>query len=139
MKIVASADWRDSIPFDTPMIAAEVAPGEATRCAGCGAGAAAFSRENLWAVKHRHPNNHAGFVRFYCAEHVPARKVEPVEPAAPAKRRAPRATANRASTPRAPSSRTATAPEDRPRPVCPTCFVQASATGVCGMCGDPVS
>jgi hypothetical protein len=79
MKVVASSDWRDALPFETPLIVAEVAPGEPTRCATCGALSEPLPRDALWAVKHRHPNDHAGFVRFYCAEHTPeAKRPEPV-------------------------------------------------------------
>lgn len=137
MKIVASADWRDAIPFETPLVVATVAPGEATRCATCGALSEPLPRDELWAVKHRHPNNHAGFVRFYCAAHVPEiRRPEP-EPAAPATRargqRAPRSTS-----PRATPARRAEAAAERPRAVCPDCFMEVSATGLCGNCGTQV-
>ncbi len=133
MKVVASSDWRDALPFETPMLVAEVAPGDPTRCATCGSLSEPLPRDQLWAVKHRHPNNHAGFVRFYCADHTP----EPARPRtvapAPAARKAP--PRERRSTP---ASR-AEAAADRPRAVCPDCFIEVSATGRCGMCGNPVS
>ncbi|KRA23815.1 glucose-6-phosphate dehydrogenase [Microbacterium sp. Root61] len=130
MKVVASSDWRDAIEFDTPMPVAEIAPGDPARCTGCGSESDALPRTELWAVKHRHPNDHGGFVRFYCAEHVPVFEapVVPVEVqrAAPAKKKEPRAAPMRKPTPIA----------DRPpRAMCPDCYVEVSATGVCGMCG----
>ena len=69
MKIVASSDWRDAIPFDTLVLVADVVPGEPTRCFTCGADSEPRERTELWAYKHRHPKNHDGYVRFYCAEH----------------------------------------------------------------------
>jgi len=134
MKVVASSDWRDALPFETPLIVTEVAPGEPTRCATCGALSEPLPRDALWAVKHRHPNNHAGFVRFYCAEHAPAAKrPEPATAAAAPVKRTP-ASRERLSTP---ASR-AQASADRVHAICPDCFIEASATGNCGMCGNPV-
>ncbi|WP_425837936.1 glucose-6-phosphate dehydrogenase [Microbacterium sp. PA5] len=131
MKIRNSSDWRDAIPFDTPLRASEAVPGEATRCATCGPSSEVREREELWVVKHRHPNNPAGFVRLYCLAHRPviATRPEPVAKA-PRERRAPRA---------ASSTRVAapTVPE-RPAVFCPDCFVEVPATGVCGMCGQRV-
>ncbi|GAA1935820.1 hypothetical protein GCM10009775_29620 [Microbacterium aoyamense] len=133
MKIVESADWRSSIPFDTPVLVADLIPGEPTRCAACGADSESFDRTELWAYKHQHPNNHSGYVRFYCREHVPApARPAPVE-SKPA-RRAPR----RESVPRT-GPRPASADPDPTRALCPDCFVEVSATGVCGMCGTRVS
>ncbi|MBO9569596.1 MAG: hypothetical protein J7503_12315 [Cellulomonas iranensis] len=49
-------------------------------------------------------------------------------PKAPRAPRAPRAAA-------APTTRRAAAPEEKPAPVCPTCFMTLPATGVCDTCG----
>jgi hypothetical protein len=134
VKIVASADWRDSLPFETPLVASTVAPGEPTRCATCGTASEPFARDELWAVKHRHPNNPAGFVRFYCAAHVPEiRRPEPAPVPSPK-----RASTPRAQSPRAAATRRADAAADRPRAVCPECFMEVSATGLCGNCGAQV-
>lgn len=139
MKIVASSDWRDSIPFETPLIVASVAPGEPTRCATCGSASEPLPREELWVVKHQHPNNHAGFVRFYCAAHVPEVSLPEPAPAPAAKRAsAPRASTPRATSPRAAATRRADLAADRPRAVCPDCFQEVSATGLCGNCGTQV-
>ena len=134
MKIVSSSDWRDAIAFDVPVRVADVVPGEPTRCVGCGPDGALFDRTELWAVKHRHPKHHGGFVRFYCADHKP--EPAPTAPASVEPRKA------RASAPRA-ERRTATPKPtpvtDRPmRAMCPDCFVEVSAGGVCGMCGAQV-
>lgn len=137
MKIRTSSDWRDALPFELPVPAAEAAPGDPARCAGCGADAAPLPRTELWVVKHRHPNNHAGFVRLYCAEHRPKPAPAPVVEAAPA-RRAPTARAAAPREPRAPRAPKAVVPE-RPAVLCPDCFVQVPATGVCGMCGQRVA
>jgi len=131
MKIVASADWRNTLPFDTPVNVAELAPGEPARCAGCGSDADVLPRTELWAVKHRHPKNHAGYVRFYCAAHTP-RVAAPVV-TAPAVARARRAPAAE----RVPVRRVS--PDAVPRAMCPECFVEVSATGECGMCGLQVA
>lgn len=136
MKIVAGADWRDAIPFETPIVVADLAPGDDARCAACPAEAPALARTELWAVKHRHPKNHSGFVRFYCAEHRPAPPVAPVTelPARRASAPKPRARREPVSTvaPRRP------APSDTVRAMCPDCYVEVSATGECGMCGRQV-
>ncbi len=131
MKIRTSSDWRDALPFDAPLRASEAVPGEPTRCAGCGPSSESREREDLWVVKHRHPNNPAGFVRFYCAAHRPvvAARPDPVPPKAPRERRAPRAASNRLPAPTI---------AERPAVMCPDCFVEVPATGVCGMCGQPV-
>ncbi len=133
MKIVDSADWRDQLSYETPYRVDEVIPGDPARCAGCPADAEPIDRSALWAVKHRHPTNHGGYVRFYCADHLPARPAAPVAPVAkPAARRAaPRATA-RASSPQrtTPANRA-----DVVRAMCPDCFVEVSAAGECGVCG----
>ncbi|SBS71555.1 glucose-6-phosphate dehydrogenase [uncultured Microbacterium sp.] len=131
MKITTSSDWRNSLPFETPMLVADLQPGEPTRCAGCGVDAAPHPRTELWAVKHRHPNNHAGFVRFYCATHRPEPTV-----AAIVETRRETARRDRALPPR----RAAAAPVvERPVTLCPDCFVQVPPTGVCGMCGQKVA
>ena len=131
MKIVSSSDWRDAIAFDVPGVVADVVPGEPTRCVGCGADGELFDRTQLWAVKHRHPKHHGGFVRFYCAEHKPA-----PAPAAPIELK------KRASAPRAERRTASPKPvpvTDRPtRAMCPDCFVEVSAGGDCGMCGAQV-
>ncbi|MEU1971159.1 glucose-6-phosphate dehydrogenase [Microbacterium sp. NPDC019599] len=139
MKIVESADWRDSLPFESPVLVADIAPGDDARCVGCGADSAPRPRTELWAVKHRHPKNHGGFVRFYCAQHKPAPAARPAS--VPAVSTSPgRAATARRSAPsaerRAPARRPA--PEDRVRAMCPNCFVEVSATGVCGICGTEV-
>jgi hypothetical protein len=130
MKIRTSSDWRDALPFETPLHAAEAVPGEPTRCAACGPGSEPREREDLWVVKHRHPNNHAGFVRYYCLAHRP----QPA--AAPAPAAATRVKRERVSTPRRPAA--PTVPE-RVAALCPDCFVEVPATGVCGMCGQRVA
>jgi len=128
MKVVASSDWRDAVPFDTPIVVADIAPGEPARCSGCGSDADVLPRTELWAVKQRHPNDHGGFVRFYCAEHVPVFEIPapPVEVKRTPARKEPRAAPTRKPTP----------VMDRPhRAMCPDCYVEVSATGECGMCG----
>lgn len=132
MKVTASSDWRDGIPFDTPVLVSDLVPGEPARCSGCGADAAPHARTELWAVKHPHPNQHAGYVRFYCLAHRPAPRRAPPEP--PAGRREPRARSERAAPARRPVSTDAA-----PRAMCPDCFVEVSAAGECGMCGRQVS
>ncbi|MFV0373894.1 glucose-6-phosphate dehydrogenase [Microbacterium sp.] len=137
MRITRSSDWRDALTFDVPLRAAEVAPGDPAKCAGCPGDADALDRSALWAVKHRHPTNPAGFVRFYCAAHTPklagaasgasrapgaARRTAARSQPAPERERLPR------RTPRA----------DVVRAMCPNCFVEVSATGECGMCGERV-
>lgn len=136
MKVVSSADWRRSIPFETPMLVAEIVPGEPTRCFACGPASDARDRGELWAFKHRHPNHHDGYVRFYCREHVPVVKVVEVvqDPRARARTRRSAPTEERAAAPRRAS--TVDAPV---RAMCPSCFVEVSATGECGMCGTKVA
>lgn len=136
MKIRNSADWRDALPFELPVPAADAAPGEPARCAGCGADAEALPRERLWIVKHRHPNNPAGFVRLYCAEHRP--KPAPAASAPAPSGRGASARSSRPAAPRAPRAPKAVVPE-RPVTMCPDCFVQVPATGICGMCGQRVA
>lgn len=132
MKVVASSDWRDDLAFETPTLVAEVSPGEPTRCSVCGGSSEPLPRTELWAVKHRHPKQHGGFVRFYCLEHRPAVKAPPrVAAAAPA-----RSSASRSE--RRPAPRRSTSVEDRPRAVCPTCWIEVPSTGICGSCGEAV-
>lgn len=129
MRIVASSDWRDAIPFENPVLAADVVPGEPTRCFVCGTDSEPLPRTKLWAYKHRHPKNHDGYVRFYCAVHVP--KVQrPAPTIAPTGRSSARASGERAA--RRPAK--PVVPEKQ-REVCPNCFVEVSATGECGICG----
>lgn len=133
MKIVDSADWRDGLAYETPYRVEDVLPGDPARCAGCSADTEPWDRAALWAVKHRHPKNHSGFVRFYCAEHLPPRPVvKTVEPVKPVRRRA-AAPASRAPRATAPSTST-----DVVRAMCPNCFIEVSATGTCGVCGEQV-
>jgi hypothetical protein len=88
-------------------------------------------------VKHRHPNNHDGDVRFYCAAHVPVfEKPAPVV-AAPGTSTRARTAAARAARPAAERAERRPAVVERPRAVCPTCFVEIPPTGVCGICGEP--
>jgi hypothetical protein len=129
MKITSTSDWREEIPFETPMIVASLVPGDPTRCSVCGGDSELRPRTELWAVKHRHPNQHAGFVRFYCKPHLPV-----VEKPVPVETRRTVARAERAAAVRRPS-----AVDAAPRAMCPDCFVEISATGVCGMCGRQVA
>ncbi|MET0296410.1 MAG: glucose-6-phosphate dehydrogenase [Microbacterium sp.] len=129
MKVVSSADWRRSIPFDSPMLVSELVPGEATRCFTCGLDSAPRERTELWAYKHRHPIHHDGYVRFYCVAHVP--EVPKAAPAPATTGRSSRAAVPRDRVPvrRGPSV------DEKPRAMCTDCFVEVSATGICGMCG----
>lgn len=123
MKITASSDWRDSLPFDAPTPVADIAPGEDTRCSVCGGESAPRPRTELWALKHRHPTDHAGYVRFYCADHLPVIQRKPAAAASAAR-------PERRTAPRRPM------PSDAPmRAMCPDCYVEVSAKGLCGMCG----
>ena len=131
MKIVSSSDWRDALAFDVPVVVADVIPGEDTRCSVCGGDSPLRPRTELWAVKHRHPKNHDGHVRFYCAEHRPVIAAPAPVVVETRTRRAPRSSA----TPRVAAPRRAPQPEAKPRAMCPECFVEVSATGECGMCG----
>jgi len=129
MKVTATSDWRETIPFETPMIVAAVVPGDPARCSVCGGDSEPRPRTELWVVKHRHPNHHAGYVRFYCQEHLPAIQ----RPAAPVETRRSAARAERTAVRRSPSV------DVKPRAMCPDCFVEVSATGMCGMCGTQVA
>jgi len=141
MKVAKTADWRDGVPFDTPMVAAEVAPGEPTRCFVCGTESEPLDRTELWAVKHQHPHHHDGYVRFYCAEHTPkiARPVAPTIPVAKsgARRAAPRPAGS--SERQAPAVRRSPVTDEKPRAMCPDCFIEVSALGLCGVCGQTVA
>ncbi|MBD7957130.1 glucose-6-phosphate dehydrogenase [Microbacterium sp. Sa4CUA7] len=141
MKIVASADWRDAVPFETPVVVADVVPGDPAHCVTCGTETEPRERTELWAVKHRHPKHHGGFVRFYCAEHLPEIEQPPAPVAAPARK--PRA-ASRAARPavraeRTPAVRRVSSVDEAPRAMCPNCFVEVSALGLCGMCGTSIA
>lgn len=136
MRVASSADWRDALPFETPVPAAEVAPGDPARCSGCASDVPSWPRTELSAVKHRHPKHHSGFVRFYCAAHVPAVQAPPAPPVATRPGRTPRAP----RPPREPRGATSrAAAQERPRAVCPDCFIEVSATGECGMCGQRIA
>ena len=127
MRVTATSDWRDGIPFETPVLVADLLPGEPTRCSVCGVNSDLLPRTELWAVKHQHPNHHSGHVRFYCRTHLPViRRPAPVTSAQPKRRES-----------RPPVRRPAPA-DAAPRAMCPDCFVEVSATGVCGMCGQQV-
>lgn len=133
MRVVSGSDWRDGLPFDTAMLVADVVPGDSTRCVVCGVDSEPRPRTELWAVKHRHPKHHDGYVRFYCHEHVP--RIERPAPVAEARR-----PATRPRTPAAPRASTARPTSfDVTRAMCPNCFVEVSATGVCGICGEQVA
>ncbi len=137
MRIRSGADWRDSVPFEKPVNLAEAAPGEPSRCFVCGPSSEAVERSELLAYKHRHPGNHDGYVRFYCPEHVPAVATPLVPMAAPTKGKAARrprvpGSPAREAAPRTPKP---TPSAERPRPVCPECFMEVPPAGVCGNCG----
>ncbi|GAA1946907.1 glucose-6-phosphate dehydrogenase [Microbacterium deminutum] len=124
MRVAKTADWRDAIPFETPMLVADVVPGEMSRCSVCGGGSELRSRSELWAVKHRHPHHHDGYVRFYCSEHVPRVQVTVSSPAL-----------NPVRGERRPAAHRSPAASDVVRAMCPDCFIEVSATGQCGNCG----
>lgn len=125
MKVATTSDWRDGIPFGVPVVVADVIPGEPTRCSVCGGDSELRSRSDLWAFKHRHPHHHDGYVRFYCREHVP--------PTAPA------ATQTPVRAERARTARRSAPTIEKPRALCPECFVEVPATGICGVCGTKVA
>jgi hypothetical protein len=129
MKVAATSDWRDGFAFDTPVIVADVLPGDPTRCSVCGGASAPLPRTELWAVKHRHPKHHSGHVRFYCGDHVPVVAVPVAAPVAPRRAAAPRE--------RRPAVHRAPVVERQAAAVCPDCFIEIPPTGVCGMCGRP--
>ena len=131
MRVAASSDWRDGIPFETPLIVADVLPGDDARCSVCGGESPVRPRTELWVIKHRHPRHHDGYVRFYCLEHRPV--VAPIESAVARARPAAARGARRPSTPRSPAA------AEKPRALCPDCFVEVPPTGVCGMCGRTVA
>jgi hypothetical protein len=131
VRVNSGSDWRDDIGFDSPVLLADVLPGEDARCATCGADSEPRPRTELWAVKHKHPKHHNGFVRFYCREHTPV--IVRREPAAPPKASRERAArAPRATAPRRPAA------VETPKAICPNCFVEVPPSGVCGMCGTAV-
>jgi hypothetical protein len=136
VKIRSSDDWRGTLPFETPTIAAEVVPGDPARCSACPVGTDPYPRTELWAVKHRHPNNHDGDVRFYCALHAPVYEKPDLVASAPLSAR----TRPPARAPRPAAERVERRPPviERPRAVCPNCFVEIPPTGVCGICGEVV-
>ncbi len=131
MRVAGTSDWRDAIPFDTPMIVADLVPGEPAHCSICGVGSAPRPRTELWALKQRHPHHHDGYVRFYCSEHLPA--IKKTVPATDPRRGrgAPRGE-------RAPAARRIPAAE-KPRALCPNCFIEVPSSGVCGVCGEKVA
>lgn len=133
MRVTSGSDWRDGVPFDTPMALAGVAPGDPARCSVCGPGSAPVSRERLWVVKHRHPNDHGGFLRFYCDDHAPAAAAAGAAQAPETVR------AKRAAAPRLPRPPRPAPAAEKPRAVCPDCFIEVPPTGVCGSCGALVS
>lgn len=130
MKVTATSDWRETIAFETPMIVAAVVPGDPARCSVCGGDSELRPRTELWVLKHRHPNHHAGYVRFYCQEHLPV----VARPAAPVETRRSAARAERTA-----AVRRVSHVDEKPRAMCPDCFVEISALGVCGMCGTQVA
>ncbi len=127
MKVASAADWRDGLAFESPVLLADLMPGDDARCFACGPDSEALPRTQLWAFKHRHPKHHNGYVRFYCGAHVPAVRRPPTPEPAPRAKRAPRA---------APSRRPAAT--DVVRAMCPECFIEVPATGICGVCGTEV-
>ncbi|WEG09646.1 glucose-6-phosphate dehydrogenase [Microbacterium horticulturae] len=141
MKITRTSDWREALPWETPIIAETVMPGEPARCVTCGVTSDAVPRTELWAVKHRHPHDPAGSVRLYCVRHTPAAPAAPVVAAttsAPVRSRGKRVPGSPASpreqrTPRAPQ------PAERVAAVCPDCFMEVPPSGICGMCGQKVA
>lgn len=135
MRVAPASDWRDALPFETPVLLADVVPGEDARCFACGPDSEALPRTELWAFKHQHPNHHHGYARFYCRAHVPAAPPRPAvaeRPAARARAARPAPRAERTTAPARPRV------EDKVRAMCPECFIEVSATGVCGVCGTKV-
>lgn len=135
MKVASSADWRDGLAFETPVLLADLMGGDDARCFTCGPESEPLDRTHLWAFKHRHPKHHNGYVRFYCREHVPVTRPAP-EPAPTAARRAKPAARVRAERP-SPARRGPSL--DDVRAMCPECFIEVSAAGVCGVCGTSVA
>ena len=138
MKVASAADWRANLPFETPVVLAEVVPGEDARCFVCGPESEAIARTEIWAFKHPHPHHHHGLVRFYCGAHVPQVKAPPTAPAAT--RGGTRPTRSARPAPRveraAPTKRPL--PSDAVRAMCPNCFIEVSAKGLCGVCGTQI-
>jgi hypothetical protein len=135
MKVTSSADWRGGLEFDKPVLVADILPGDPARCSVCPYGADPWPRTQLWAVKLQHPMHHDGDVRFYCAEHLPV--IEAPAPTAPREARP----AARRSAPRTAAERLPRRPPvvERPRAICPNCFVEVPPSGVCGICGETVA
>lgn len=129
MRVASAADWRDGLAFETPVLLADLMPGDDTRCFACGPDSQSLPRTEVWAFKHRHPKNHDGYVRFYCRTHTPATRPAP----APEPARRVRARAERS--PRVERAPRRPAPTDTVRAMCPECFIEVSATGECGVCG----
>lgn len=140
MRFAPAADWREQLPFETPIVLAEVVPGDDARCFTCGPDSEARPRTDVWAYKHQHPNHHHGFVRLYCVDHVPARPVAPPPAAAPVRGGTRPARSPRPATPRAERAAPARRANDfdRVRAMCPDCFVEVNANGLCGVCGNTV-
>jgi hypothetical protein len=82
-------------------------------------------------VKHRHPTNPAGFVRFYCSDHKPAAKLAPAAAAPERARCGTRAAAGSAALRKAPAPIIPSACR-----ALPDCFVQVPPRR--GMCGAHV-
>ena len=93
------------------------------------------------------PDDHAAHERLSCYRHweatglprdggTPLRTAHftPVRKATPRKATARATTPRKASSPRATTSRAAPKPEPKPVPLCPTCFTQVPASGVCDYC-----
>ncbi|WP_308491748.1 glucose-6-phosphate dehydrogenase [Microbacterium terrisoli] len=144
MKITKTADWREALPFEAPIIAETVMPGEPARCVTCGIASDPLPRTALWAVKHRHPHDPAGSVRLYCADHAP-RVAAPTPLASPSRTVGATRPAGTARPPRAKAAarapRTAATPKpiEKPEAVCPDCFMVVPPSGICGVCGKQVA
>lgn len=133
----------EDMEFERPYPLAEVNSDARAKCSRCGLSRVPRPVSELVAIKHRDAHHPAGLWKIYCPEHLPAVPVAGAD--APVASRA-RAAASRA--PRAPREPKAAAPKraskptpmvDRPPVICPRCFVQVPATGVCDGCGDRVS
>ena len=132
MRVAGTSDWRDAIPFDTPIVVEDVVPGEPAHCSVCGNGSAPRPRTELWALKQRHPHHHDGYVRFFCADHLP-------ETRPPARVAAPRSARAVPKGERVPAVRRSPAVDERPRALCPNCFIEVPSSGLCGVCGEKVA
>lgn len=138
MKITRTSDWRDGIEYETPVVVADLVPGDPTLCAICGRDSDLRPRTELWAIKHHHPHNHAGYVQFYCAEHLPVFTTPEAPVAKKAAVRRPRA-AGSASRERTTATRRPAPTLDAPRAMCPDCYIEVSAKGLCGVCGETIA